>query len=35
MPTEYPLETIITAIAPRLDPALISRDNLNAILAIA
>jgi hypothetical protein len=35
MPTPYALETIITAVAPRLDPALICRDNLSAILAIA
>jgi len=35
MPTQYALETIITAIAPRIDPALISRDNLNTILTIA
>jgi hypothetical protein len=35
MPTPYALEAIIAAVAPRLDPVLISRDNLNTILAIS
>jgi hypothetical protein len=35
MSTPVTLETIIAAVAPRIDPALVCRDNLNDILTLA